>query len=66
MSVTHSRKGAESIARLFPVMPRDRTRDNGQKLNIRYIRKQFISIRVMEHWHRLVREAVEFPALEVF
>jgi len=30
------------------------------------IRKKFFTIRVVKHWHRLPREAVPAPSLEVF
>ncbi|KFV43348.1 hypothetical protein N341_11556, partial [Tyto alba] len=30
------------------------------------IRKEFFTIRVVRHWHRLPREAVAAPSLEVF
>jgi len=30
------------------------------------MRKNFFTLRVMEHWNRLPREVVEFPSLEIF
>ena len=57
-------------ARLFLVVPSHRTRDNGHKLQYRKshvnTRKNFLTLRVMEHWNRLPREAVEPPSLEAF
>jgi len=48
----------------------DWTRDNGFKLKEgRFrleIRKKLFAMRVMEHWHRSPREAVDAPSLEVF
>ncbi|KFQ36834.1 hypothetical protein N332_05429, partial [Mesitornis unicolor] len=30
------------------------------------MRKKFFTVRVMRHWHRLPREAMDAPSLEVF
>ncbi|KAK4827281.1 hypothetical protein QYF61_016427 [Mycteria americana] len=59
--------GKEDRARLFSVVPSDRTRGNGHTLKHRgfplNIQKQFFTLRVTEHWHRLPREAAESLSL---
>jgi len=56
--------------KLFSRASCDWTRRNGFKLREGVfrlnIRKKFCTIRVVKHWNRLPREAVEAPSLETF
>lgn len=56
-------------ARIFPELPSDRTSGNGHRPKHRScylnIRKHFVTVRVMQHWQRLLRQIVESPPLEI-
>ena len=57
-------------ARLFSAVSSDRTGGNGHKpKHSRFcliIRKNIFTVWVTKHWHRLPREAVQSPSLQIF
>jgi len=58
------------VDRPFLVLPSDRTKGSGHKLEHSKFhlnnRKKFFTVRVIELWHRMPREFVESPSLEIF
>ena len=55
-------------ARLFLVVRSYRTRSNDKKLEHRKLhrnKQNFFTVRMTEHWNRLLREFVEPPSLEI-
>ena len=56
----------EDGASLFSVVPSERMRGNRHIKFQQNRRGHFFTVRVTEHWHRLPREVVESPFLEIF
>jgi len=60
----------EDRARLSSVMPNTSTRGSGHKLEYMKfhlnVRKHVFIVRLMEHWHKLPRDAVEPLSLKIF
>jgi len=63
-------KRAYKKAEEFSRACRDKTRVNGFKLKegriTLFIRKEFFTMRVVRHWNRMPRGAVDAPSLKVF
>lgn len=57
-------------ARLFSVVPSERTRGNWHKLKYQKLQlnteKTFFTVRVVKDWNRLPREVMESSSLEIF
>ena len=70
MLINICRVGVRRMGPDCSAVPSDRTRGNGHKLKHRKfqlnMKKNFFTLRVTEPWHRLPREVVESPSLEIF
>lgn len=63
------KEGYKHGARVFSAVFNDMNSSNGHQMKQRRpclnIRKQFLPVRVTEHWHRLPRDIVESHSLEI-
>jgi len=63
------RECKEDRAKLFSVLPSDQrlsAQAETQQVPSEHQEALFFCVRVAEHWHRLPREVVESPCLEIF
>jgi len=63
-------KSQVNVGRLFSMASNNRTRGSGQKLKYGKFHtnaeKNFFTVRMTEHWHRLPGEVVESPSMKIF
>ena len=63
-------RSKEHSARVFSVVPSERTRGNGhietQEIPFKHQKEKVFTVRLVEYWNCLPREVVESPSLEIF